>query len=41
MLKGISPLIISYLYVTYYALKGSKPTGQLYERDDYKVVASH
>ena len=33
--------LISYIYVGYYALVGSKPSGQLYEGDEYKAVASH
>jgi FHS family L-fucose permease-like MFS transporter len=33
--------IISYLYVAYYALVGYKPSGPLYESDEYKAVASH
>jgi FHS family L-fucose permease-like MFS transporter len=33
--------VISYVYVAYYALVGSKPSGPLYEGDEYKVTASH
>lgn len=33
--------VISYIYVGYYALIGSKPAGPLYTGDEYKAVASH
>lgn len=33
--------LISYCYVTYYALKGSKPCGPLYANSDSQVVAGH
>ncbi|MFT3752313.1 MAG: L-fucose:H+ symporter permease [Paludibacter sp.] len=39
-LAMIVPLI-GYLYVMYYAYVGSKPTGPLYDGDEYKAVASH
>lgn len=39
-LAMIVPLI-GYLYVMYYALIGSKPSGPLYEGDEYEAVASH
>lgn len=33
--------VISYIYVGYYALFGSKPSGPLYIGNEYKSVASH
>jgi len=33
--------VISYVYVCYYSLAGSKPSGPLYEGTEHKVVASH
>ena len=33
--------LISYIYVGYYAFVGSKPSGPLFEGNDYKTVASH
>jgi L-fucose:H+ symporter permease len=33
--------VISYVYVAYYSFVGSKPSGPLYEGDEYKVTASH
>lgn len=32
---------ISYIYVTYYALEGSKPSGPLYDNSDEKVIVGH
>jgi MFS transporter, FHS family, L-fucose permease len=39
-LAMIIPLI-SYIYVSYYALLGSKPSGPLYNNSDEKVIAAH
>ncbi len=39
-LAMIVPLI-SYIYVSYYALVGSKPSGPLYNSTDEKVIAAH
>jgi len=39
-LAMIVPLI-SYIYMVYYSFVGSKPSGPLYEGDEYKAVASH
>jgi FHS family L-fucose permease-like MFS transporter len=39
-LAMIVPLI-SYIYMVYYSFIGSKPSGPLYEGDEYKAVASH
>jgi len=33
--------LISYIYMVYYSFVGSKPSGPLYEGDEYKAVASH
>ena len=33
--------LISYCYVTYYALMGSKPSGPLYSGSDSQVVIGH
>jgi FHS family L-fucose permease-like MFS transporter len=33
--------LISYIYVSYYAFLGSKPSGPLYETTDEKVIAAH
>jgi MFS transporter, FHS family, L-fucose permease len=33
--------LISYVYVTYYSFIGSKPSGPLFEGDEFKAVASH
>lgn len=33
--------LISYIYVSYYAFIGSKPSGPLFEGNEFKVVASH
>lgn len=33
--------VISYCYLVYYSYVGSKPSGPLYEGEEYKVVASH
>lgn len=33
--------VISYCYLVYYSFVGSKPSGPLYEGDEYKAVASH
>jgi len=33
--------VTSYIYLVYYSFVGSKPSGPLYEGDEYKAVASH
>jgi FHS family L-fucose permease-like MFS transporter len=33
--------VVSYIYLVYYSFIGSKPSGPLYQGDEYKVVASH
>jgi len=33
--------LTSYVYLVYYSFIGSKPSGPLYEGEEYKVVASH
>lgn len=33
--------VISYFYIVYYSYVGSKPSGPLYEGNEYKAVASH
>jgi FHS family L-fucose permease-like MFS transporter len=33
--------LISYIYVAYYALAGSKPSGPLYDSTDEKVIVAH
>lgn len=33
--------VISYIYIVYYSYIGSKPSGPLYDGNEYKAVASH
>jgi FHS family L-fucose permease-like MFS transporter len=33
--------VVSYIYLVYYSYVGSKPSGPLYDGNEYKAVASH